>query len=325
MEVTIQCPHCQMELEAPAELEGKPAICPTCQEQFIVKPIEAAQTPDRPRDLSSNRPPTEEPQPADPPKKKKKSRSKSESKSNSPSSQPETSSGAATPRFKGLDAGLLAELQGESTTQSDTESNRMAPPSSNPGQAPTDTPPKTAQSVPTTRNLRPEKRQKKTARLLTGQAAESWLPIGNDGQLPQLVVKDEQLKESKQRESTESNPLILVIVLVASVAMSLLLLFVPEELPSSNNSMGDSLDRLEEHYIGTKQPLEPYQILVRSALELENEGERREAKEVYRKLLDMLHAERRNPNEYLTGPPFSSREPNDRSFENHLRVLLSNR
>ena len=55
MEVTIQCPHCQTELEAPAELEGKPAICPTCQEQFIVKPIEAAQTPDRPRDLSSNR------------------------------------------------------------------------------------------------------------------------------------------------------------------------------------------------------------------------------------------------------------------------------
>ena len=42
MEVTIQCPHCQMELEAPAELEGKPAICPNCQEQFIVQPIDAA-------------------------------------------------------------------------------------------------------------------------------------------------------------------------------------------------------------------------------------------------------------------------------------------
>jgi len=324
MEVTIQCPHCQMELEAPAELEGKPAICPNCQEQFIVQPIDTAETVDSPINVSQTTPPKEDPPTADP-SQKKKPRFKTESTPSPLPSNPVSSSGAATPRFKGLDANLLAELQGEASASGDAQLGDTTSPPSGPAPTPADPSLMDAQTVPTTRNLRPEKRQKKTARLLTSEAAETWLPLGNDGQLPQLVVKDEQLKESKQRESTESNPLILVIVLVASVAMSLLLLFVPDELPSSNNSMGDSLDALEEYYIGTKQPLEPYQILVRSALERENEGERREAKEVYRKLLDMLHAERRNPNEYLTGPPFSSREPNDRSFENHLRVLLSHR
>jgi hypothetical protein len=323
MEVTIQCPHCRMELEAPAELEGKPAICPNCQEQFLVQPIDAAATVNSPIEVPSNTPPVEPTPIEEPPQKKKKRRFKNESKANSsspepePDAKPQTEPRVGTPRFKGLDANLLAELQGDTATHEATDSNSLPPTQTEVPQAPV--------NPPATRNLRPERRQKKTARLLTGEVAESWLPLGNDGQLPQLVVKDEQLKESKPRESTESNPLVLVIVLVVSVAMSLLLLFVPEQLPTSNHSMTDSLDALEQNYIGTKQPLEPYQILVRSALELENEGERREAKEVYRKLLDMLHAERRNPNEYLTGPPFSSREPNDRSFENHLRVLLSHR
>ncbi|MEC7428941.1 MAG: hypothetical protein VYE28_04755 [Planctomycetota bacterium] len=221
-----------------------------------------------------------------------------------------------TPRFKGLDAHLLSELQGESSSEnSPAPSPKLSKPTSQP------TPPEPK----STRNSAPEKRQRKTARLLSNDAAETWLPLGNDGELPQLVVKDEHLKEVKQRESKESNPLILILILVMSVAMSLLLLFVPEELPTANNSMSDSVEVLQQSYIGTKQPLEPYQILVRSALELENEGERAEAKEIYRQLLDMLHAERRNPNEYLTGPPFSSREPNDRSFEYHLKILLSNR
>ena len=318
MEVTIQCPHCQMELEAPAELEGKPAICPNCQEQFIVQPIDAApQTPAAPEPSAAAQSEPAEPKPKKrKPKTTEKRRPKTEKEGSTSKSAPDAEPSLKTPRFKGLDAHLLSELQGESSTENPpAPSSKLAKPTSQ----------TTAPERKATRNAAPEKRQRKTARLLSNDAAETWLPLGNDGELPQLVVKDEHLKEVKQRESKESNPLILILILVMSVAMSLLLLFVPEELPTANNSMSDSVEVLQQSYIGTKQPLEPYQILVRSALELENEGERAEAKEIYRQLLDMLHAERRNPNEYLTGPPFSSREPNDRSFEYHLKILLSNR
>ncbi len=318
MEVTIQCPHCQMELEAPAELEGKPAICPNCQEQFIVQPINAAPgTSAAPRTSAAPlSEPTEPKSKKSKPKTTEKRRPTKEKGNPTSKSVSDAETSMKTPRFKGLDAHLLSELQGESSTEN---SPAPSPKLSKPNSQPTPPEPKS------TRNSAPEKRQRKTARLLSNDASETWLPLGNDGELPQLVVKDEHLKEVKQRESKESNPLILILILVMSVAMSLLLLFVPEELPTANNSMSDSVEVLQQSYIGTKQPLEPYQILVRSALELENEGERAEAKVIYRQLLDMLHAERRNPNEYLTGPPFSSREPNDRSFEYHLKILLSNR
>ena len=339
MEVTIQCPHCQMELEAPADLEGKPAICPGCQAQFIVRAVRNEesesdrsgnghtvrdesgghdQSADEPTSGASHR--GEASSESSSASRKSKSRSSKRRRSQpSTESEPTTtaedrseSSNASGPRFKGLDAGLMAELQGAPGEGTGETQSQLTEPR-----------PKAAQPQPATRNVKPQKRKRKAARLLSGETAETWLPLGADGQLPELVVKDEQQAETQKRDTSESNPLLLVAVLVGSVAMSLLLLFVPEEGPGNTGTLTDSLQALETSYIG-KGDLKPYQLLVRKALEFEHEGERGQAKEVYRQLLDMLHAEKRSSSEFLTGPAFSSKEPNDRSFEKHLKVLLSN-
>ena len=102
MEVTIQCPHCQMELEAPAELEGKPAICPNCQEQFIVQPIDAApQTPAAPEPSTAAQSEPAEPKPKKrKPKTTEKRRPKTEKEGSTSKSAPDAEPSLKTPRFK---------------------------------------------------------------------------------------------------------------------------------------------------------------------------------------------------------------------------------
>ena len=335
MEIIIRCPNCGMELEAPDDLVGSRAMCPGCQQPFVVQaydPANESLVADSPASsaVSTKESPSSE---------ATKSNRKSTSTTSSVNETAPASSAAASrstggdagdgssstsaaagstagntsgkPRFNGLDASLMAEL-GPDVKNAPSPACSAAPL--------TDFVPATNSPI---RTDRPTRRERKVARLVTSGQEVSKLTLGADGQLPELVIKETAATEKRKTEEQESSPLMLIVALLVSVSMSMLMLFVPTESRSSKADVADSLAALQEHYIGNKQPLEPYQLLIRKALQAENKGDRRTAIAVYRQLLEMLYQERPNRNQGLTGPKLSTQEPNDRQLEAHLNTLLA--
>lgn len=330
MEIITRCPNCGMELEAPDEMIGSPALCPGCQRPFVVQPVSEtsmdesggrseASAGSGPSVPSAASPATTNGARSEQRQRRDEKSTKNQTTSPSPTDSASPQAAPGKPRFKGLDADLMAELGGQATAA--TPSNEPRTTSAAPAaKTLTDFQPASATPV---RADRPNKRERKVARLVTGGDDVAKLTLGADGQLPQLVIKETTTTEKRRTEESESSPTMLIIAVAMSVGLSLLLLFVPTTGRSSKTDVADSLAALQEHYIGSRQPLEPYQLLIRQALQAENKGDRRTATGIYRRLLEMLHEERPNRNQGLTGPTLSTREPNDRQLEAHLRTLLT--
>lgn len=253
---------------------------------------------------------------------------------------PDAESGKKIAVFKGLDTALLAELSGGAEPQkvasyptpnsNSTQKRSITDASFELNEKPTgdiaaakSTSTPIANPLPTPIGSTPEKRKRKSAKLLTEAVSESKLQMGADGKLPELKVVEIQNPTANDKVESDQSPLTMIIVLCISVGVSVLLLFAPTDSVSTSSDFQFALDSLEQHYIGTKPPLKPYQVLLREAIQFENTGNRQKAKANYRKIVDMILAERRNTNTGLTAPKFSASEPNDKMLEQHLKVLLS--
>ncbi len=352
MEVIIRCPNCGMELEAPSDLIGRAALCPGCQVPFVVRPIDAPPTETSPRtnDVVSTAATTESRaddvgssgerrerrsrRPASTTSADVETRRSESQRAESRRSESETAPApvpSGAPRFKGLDPSLLAELGGDGGTSGKQESGRADRKKDRRGNGDAKgsvetAPPLEPISDEESRSMRgtkPAKRERRAARLVTETTDAGKLALGADGQLPQLVVKETAAVEKPRDAESDSNPMVLIIAVAFSVLISVVLLFAPTGGGSAQADVSDSLAALQEHYIGRRQPLEPYQVMVREALQCENKGDRGTATAIYRRLLDMIHAERQDPNQGLTGPKISLQEPNDQRLETHLKVLLA--
>jgi hypothetical protein len=357
MEVIIRCPNCGMELEAPSDLIGRAALCPGCQVPFVVRPIDATPTEASPRtndvvptaaatesrsnevgssgerrERSAGR--TASTTSADVETRRSESQRAESQRTESRRSETETAPAPApsgAPRFKGLDPSLLAELGGDAGASgkqenggADRKKDRRAKGDVK-GSVETAPPlePISDEESRSMRGAKPAKRERRAARLVTETSDAGKLALGADGQLPQLVVKETAAVEKPRDAESDSNPMVLIIAVAFSVLISVVLLFAPTGGGSAQADVSDSLAALQEHYIGRRQPLEPYQVMVREALQCENKGDRGTATAIYRRLLDMIHAERQDPNQGLTGPKISLQEPNDQRLEAHLKVLLA--
>lgn len=105
--------------------------------------------------------------------------------------------------------------------------------------------------------------------------------------------------------------------------MSLLMLFVePGGQTASATTRSESISRLTTDYIGEGPELETYQVLLRDAIREENAGNLGKSKRIYRRVLYMLHQEKPNPKQGLTGPVGGRNPPNDDDLEELLGVLL---
>lgn len=119
--------------------------------------------------------------------------------------------------------------------------------------------------------------------------------------------------------------MVLVAVLCFSVLMSVAILFVPSERSASSElNLNDSLEHLRENYFG-KEPFRDYEIMLREAVQHENRGDRPAAKAIYRRVLDMIHAEGLNERQGLSGPRYALSPPNDADLEEHLEFLIRTR
>jgi hypothetical protein len=78
------------------------------------------------------------------------------------------------------------------------------------------------------------------------------------------------------------------------------------------------------HYTKSHRRLEPYQELLRQALQFHNQGKYADELRCYRRVLDLLHEEHRENLKGLTGVRRGAAPPSDEHLESLLSQLLSN-
>lgn len=166
----------------------------------------------------------------------------------------------------------------------------------------------------------------RTARLITSETAQSALKLAPDGRLPELHLdEDEAKKKGDEDEGTTMNPLVLFGLLTLSVAMSVAMVLIDWSAPPTSRAeeRGKARAVIEEKFFGggslnRTKPLEPYQELLRDAQREHFRGNLRKERDLYRKVLDMLRAERAAGDRGLTGSL-----TNDRLLEKQLLILLT--
>ena len=164
---------------------------------------------------------------------------------------------------------------------------------------------------------------RKTARFIAAESAQSGLKLADDGKLPELRLKEPGEKRVKQSGQSGMNPAILFGAIAFSVIITLILVFLPTgpDTPGRGSEKQQARREIEENYFAGMDKegrLEPYQILLREALLARSKGNFTEERRSYRKVLDMLHAERGKFDKGLTGSP-----KRDEDLEKLINTLLS--
>jgi len=148
------------------------------------------------------------------------------------------------------------------------------------------------------------------------------MPLGADGKLPELRLKETVEDQQTVSESRSWNPLILLAAVCLSLSLSvvLILMDVSPQSASLQESKQKARQIIDAEYtanVGNKE-LESYQIYLREALMAYQQGNYRKERQYYQKVLDMLRAERVDSKRGLTGSP-----KRDRELEKQLNILLS--
>ncbi len=163
---------------------------------------------------------------------------------------------------------------------------------------------------------------RKVARFITPTTAQSSLPLAADGKLPELRLKESLQDPSASQEAKSLNPFILLVAVCVSLGLSLVLVFMdvsPKDVTLEQKKQ-QARSIIDTEYIGTgeEKRLEPYQLDLREALAAFDRGDYKKEREYYRKVLDMLRAERLDPKRGVTGSP-----ARDRRLEELITILLS--
>ncbi|MCS7305859.1 MAG: hypothetical protein NZ602_12235 [Thermoguttaceae bacterium] len=163
---------------------------------------------------------------------------------------------------------------------------------------------------------------RKVARFIATQAAQSTMPLGADGKLPELRLKETPEDQAPDQQSRSFNPFLLLVVVCLSLGLSVVLIFldVSPGNPSLEQKRQKAREIIDAEYTASPENKEPerYQQYLREALIAHFHGDYRKERQYYQKVLDMLRAERLDPARGLTGSP-----ARDRRLEEQLTILLS--
>lgn len=172
--------------------------------------------------------------------------------------------------------------------------------------------------------LSPSVPQKRIARFITAPPADSTLRLAPDGKLPELHLEEGATKEKQEAKTTSVNPLVMFGALSMSVVLSIMLVLIDWE-PQPATRAGQKAvmrQRIEDEYFGagslSSKNLESYQMLLREAQLAHTRGDYKIERQQYRKVLDMLRAERGSEDRGLTGS-----RSKDKRLEEAISVLLS--
>jgi len=161
------------------------------------------------------------------------------------------------------------------------------------------------------------------ARFVAPQSAEAAIQPDAEGKLPDLHLHEgEEPEEKIEGDSPSVHPLLLAVVVCLSVVTSITLVLYDTGRSSTDSQRKAEARRvIEEQYFGSLDPdapLEPYQILLREAHLAHVRGDYVAERQYYRRVLDMLRAERPPGARGLTGS-----RTRDRELEEQIIILLS--
>jgi hypothetical protein len=172
---------------------------------------------------------------------------------------------------------------------------------------------------------------RKVARFVAAEAAQSTIKPAADGRLPDLCLQEGQAKQKEEGKSTTINPLVLFGVLSLSVVLSVVLVLIDTE-PQSSASEQKARARkiIEEKYFGGGTleggKVQPYQAYLRNAQQAHSRGDVKAEREFYRKVLDLL---RTDPGASDPGAGPGARRhfltgayKTDEELEEQVRILL---
>lgn len=169
-------------------------------------------------------------------------------------------------------------------------------------------------------------RQRNVARFITDQVGDPLVQLGEDGHLPELHLQEidggQQKKKTgkEQQQKSEGNPLLVGIAIGFSLLSSLLMLFMsPGGSGSGSADKSSARVEIRQFYGGENEKLEPYQLLLREAALSYSRGDRRDERDYYRRVFQMLVSEDNQGLIRLT----ETRE-GDEKLRDLLSVLLAN-
>jgi len=165
----------------------------------------------------------------------------------------------------------------------------------------------------------------KVARFISAEATRSTLKLAEDGQLPELHLRDGDQQEKTGDKSKSVHPLVLIGALSLSVLLSIAMVLMDTGPQSASKAQlrAEARQLIEENYFGrtqSKTPLEPYQELLREAQREHDRGDDKAAQKLYREVLKLLRAERLPTEGGLTGS-----QTRDEKLKEQINVLLDDR
>ncbi|MFZ5829360.1 MAG: hypothetical protein ACOY3P_04700 [Planctomycetota bacterium] len=295
MAIKLQCPRCKKSLAVPSKKANSYVSCPNCSGRFWV-----------PKDPPPNvTPPEGSVEPPD----GKGANASPRSNGGTPVAPSAIAASVAVPSPV-MSAQAVAPVPTAAMPAASAPAELPGPPASPP-----------VVSSGGTRAGSP--RQRKKARFISAEAAQSTLTLAADGKLPDLQLQETDAPKEAAQRSRSMSPMALAAVLVASVVLSIAMV-----LMGGGNSAGDSLAHekaqartaIELDFtqnIDRQKALAPYQHILRESLRAHARGDIRAEHRGYRRVMELLRAER-----LPTDPGLTGSRKRDAQLEEHLTVLL---
>lgn len=331
MPVKIQCPLCGTEMTVSDAAMGTTVGCPWCRHRFKPESVAGRPVEGKVGNEAGLAVPPPPGTPSDRKKPEKKAEEPVRPRPDLPSGAETPESGPPVPKGRGPEDERVrrATPPGEGAIRRGGQPGLRTRPDKEEHSPDSDLP-RDAAALPGARPVpRPAGRPappgtgKKVARLILTQTAEPAWKLAPDGSLPSLHLQENTTTEKTRETKRTTNPLLLAILLSGSVLTSLALLFVdtgPTTRGSAEEKERARQELAAEYYsnLNPNAPLAEYQRLLREAHWAHSRGEYKRERELYRRVLLLLYAERgRDSYTGLTGS-----RSRDQRLEELLRILL---
>lgn len=158
------------------------------------------------------------------------------------------------------------------------------------------------------------------AKFITDRTGETLVRLGEDGHLPELALAESAApKFDKRKRASQGNPALIYGALGFSLLMSLAMLFIDSPATDERSqSKWEARQSVMRDFVGgDKQPIKPFQQLLRDAGLAQSRGDFKAEREAYKKVLKLLNSEDKNPFIGITGT-----EEGDKELKQHIAVLL---
>lgn len=328
MPVKVQCPLCGTQVTVSDTALGTTVGCPWCRHRFRAESAGDSRAGETPAaDVPLATPPVKE-SPAEPGKPERvdpgiRAEAAAQKVSSAKSAEKKVTGEAVPPP-----SARAAEAKG-----SEAANRGVRPTGGVKGKGPSTSPPAPTDGLPVREAEGAERspasltspttsKERKVARLILTQTAEPTWKLAPDGSLPALHLVEDSGDRPRETIKRQSNPLLLVVVLAASLLTSLALLFVePEPTARGDARLKEAARReIAAEYFSNPNPEAPlaeYQRLLREAHWAHSRGDFKREQQLYRRVLMLLYAESGRSYTGLTGS-----RSRDKRLEELLRILL---